>query len=352
LTAQAYAEQLRVTNLNQDVGSENTSTILISDDYAGTTHPMTILKGVLVMDRVLDLNSNMPLTLQGFHAGREIVFPTEEDLTERHHIIDVDTARTFYEISSFYLAFEDAFKRQASEIAELLGGCPGWESGSYGRKPPTQRRGEVMPDPSGVGRDPAHSKDDPAEIKRAQRKLAEAEALKALARRRLKELGVSGAVMNAELLTVNPAGAVVNAQPASATKPEPVPATPAAIKQEPTAWSQSLRDNLKLAMELVADATGPQQIQRKQLHDSAVRAFKSGQEAEGYLALGRIFLDANLSYTAVELFEAASQTANTKEVHRALAEAYARMGKTKESKKHREQARLIQVQPAVYASRD
>ena len=64
------------------------------------------LKSVLVLKRLLDLNPTLRLTLDDFHAGRDLVMPAETDLRERHHMVDWETARLFYETLDYYYAFE------------------------------------------------------------------------------------------------------------------------------------------------------------------------------------------------------------------------------------------------------
>ena len=67
----------------------------------------------------------MPVTIEEFRVGRQIIFPTEQELKDKYHVIDYDTARFFYEIINYYPEFEKAFNRDtASIILELRGVKP------------------------------------------------------------------------------------------------------------------------------------------------------------------------------------------------------------------------------------
>ena len=79
------------------------------------------LRRVLILKYVLDLNKNLPQTLQGFHPGVQILFPTREDMRTRYHPIDRDVARLFYETQFPYQISERKFNRAVHEIEDLLG---------------------------------------------------------------------------------------------------------------------------------------------------------------------------------------------------------------------------------------
>jgi hypothetical protein len=83
--------------------------------------PLEFLQGVLVLKHLLQLNETMPLTLKEFHIGRQIIFPTQEELQQSNLFIDRETARLFYEVFAYYPAFEQEFNRQASQINKNLG---------------------------------------------------------------------------------------------------------------------------------------------------------------------------------------------------------------------------------------
>ena len=83
--------------------------------------PLELLRGVLVLKHVLSLNETMPLTLKEFHIGRQIIFPTQEELKQSNLFIDRETAKLFYEVYSYYPAFEQEFNRETREINKNLG---------------------------------------------------------------------------------------------------------------------------------------------------------------------------------------------------------------------------------------
>ncbi|HKC24517.1 MAG TPA: hypothetical protein VKF32_07225, partial [Thermoanaerobaculia bacterium] len=101
-------------------------TVLVTDEFSGTARPLDVLKGVMVLRRLLALNPNLRLSIDGFRAGRQIVFPTESEMRQSYHLIDAEAARLFYEITSYYPAFEKEFKRQARVLVERMGGCEWW----------------------------------------------------------------------------------------------------------------------------------------------------------------------------------------------------------------------------------
>ncbi|MBN4056277.1 type II and III secretion system protein [Rhodothermus sp. AH-315-K08] len=83
---------------------------------------LEVLMGALVLKRVLTLNADMPLTLDEFKVGREIILPTEEDLKNRFHIVDREIAQFVHEIYYYYPAFERAFNSSTRELFDLLDG--------------------------------------------------------------------------------------------------------------------------------------------------------------------------------------------------------------------------------------
>ncbi len=52
--------------------------------------------------------------------GRQIIFPTEQDLKQRFLIIDRDAAMFFYEVIQYYPEFERSFNRETQRITALL----------------------------------------------------------------------------------------------------------------------------------------------------------------------------------------------------------------------------------------
>jgi hypothetical protein len=115
-----YVEQ--ISALNSDDLERNT--ILLSTSVAppgvrGAT-ALEVLKGVLVLKRIISLNHSMPLTIQEFRVGRQMVFPTENELRDKYHIIDYDAARFFYQIINYYPEFERAFNEDSAAILERI----------------------------------------------------------------------------------------------------------------------------------------------------------------------------------------------------------------------------------------
>jgi hypothetical protein len=115
-----YVEQISVLN-SEDL---DRNTVLLSTSVSppgvrGAT-ALEVLKGVLVLKRIISLNHSMPLTIQEFRVGRQMVFPTENELRDKYHIIDYDAARFFYQIINYYPEFENAFNRDSKGILERI----------------------------------------------------------------------------------------------------------------------------------------------------------------------------------------------------------------------------------------
>jgi general secretion pathway protein D len=111
-----YIEQM--STLNADDPDRNR--ILLSSTVSppgvrGAT-ALEVLKGVLVLKRILSLNSSMPVTIDEFRVGRQIIFPTEQELKDKYHVIDYEVARFFYEVINYYPEFETAFNRDSASI--------------------------------------------------------------------------------------------------------------------------------------------------------------------------------------------------------------------------------------------
>ena len=121
LTAEKYQVRLTADNSRNPDGSPRNWAILLTDAYSGIrVSPLDLLRGVLILKRVMELNSSMPLTLKEFHVGRDIIFPSKEDLSQGYHIIDRDAARLFYEVINYYSAFEQEFNHQIQHMIETL----------------------------------------------------------------------------------------------------------------------------------------------------------------------------------------------------------------------------------------
>lgn len=121
LAADQYVQALARSNHRKADGEPDQWTAILSSSYSGiTSDPLELLKRVLVLKRVLALNPNLSLTLKEFYAGRQIVFPTDEDLAERFHLLDPEAAKLFYEVALYYPAFEQEFMYQNRKILRLL----------------------------------------------------------------------------------------------------------------------------------------------------------------------------------------------------------------------------------------
>ncbi len=117
----SYARQLAGANRTDAQGNFVDWSILLSESGGGIrVTPLDLLKGVLTLKRVLGLNSSLPLTLADFHVGRQITFPSEEELQNRFHVVDRDTARLFYEVFAYYSVFESEFNRKTREVRRRL----------------------------------------------------------------------------------------------------------------------------------------------------------------------------------------------------------------------------------------
>ena len=62
----------------------------------------------------------MALTVNEFHVGRQIIFPTDDELHDRYQIIDRETAQYFYEVINYYPAFEQEFAHQTKRAVTEL----------------------------------------------------------------------------------------------------------------------------------------------------------------------------------------------------------------------------------------
>jgi len=119
----SYIRNLMVGNRPLPDGSPNAWTVLLSDVNPSGVRGATgieVLQGVLVLKRILALNKSLPLSIREFRVGRQIIFPTEQDLQQRFHIIDRDAARFFYEVIQYYPEFEQSFNRQTRRITQVL----------------------------------------------------------------------------------------------------------------------------------------------------------------------------------------------------------------------------------------
>ena len=123
LTIQNYMNALLSGNSRNPDGSPRNWQVLLNKDKVpgvlGAT-PLEVLQGALVLKQVLELNKDMPLTLREFRAGRQVIFPSQEELTSRYHQVDRQVAQLFYEIYNYYPAFEQEFNRQTRKMNAQL----------------------------------------------------------------------------------------------------------------------------------------------------------------------------------------------------------------------------------------
>ena len=111
-----YVEQMSLLNAQDP----NRNTLLLCPEISPPgvrgANALEVLKGVLVLKRILALNSSMPVTINEFRVGRQIIFPTEQELKDKYHVVDYDAVRFFYEVINYYPEFENAFNRDCQAI--------------------------------------------------------------------------------------------------------------------------------------------------------------------------------------------------------------------------------------------
>ena len=114
-----YVEFLRRANLIDEQKRPVKWSIILADE-----DDVRHLQQSLILKRVLELNSKLPLTLEAFQPGLQVLFPSREDMAGRYHLIDGDVAQLFYETASsqYYPAFERIFNRRVDQIEQELGG--------------------------------------------------------------------------------------------------------------------------------------------------------------------------------------------------------------------------------------
>jgi general secretion pathway protein D len=118
-----YVNMLMTGNRPLPGGDPDAWTVLLSEVNPSGVRGATgieVLQGVLVLKRILALNKSLPMTIREFRVGRQIIFPTEQDLKQRFHIIDRDAARFFYEVIQYYPEFEQSFNRKTRQITTAL----------------------------------------------------------------------------------------------------------------------------------------------------------------------------------------------------------------------------------------
>ena len=96
--------------------------VVISRDAPGQRSPVRWLQSAAVLKRLIELNSNVPLTLDSFYTGLQLIYPTEDDLSKGFHLLDAETAKYWYQIQDYYPAFEQHLNAALDELAVLNGG--------------------------------------------------------------------------------------------------------------------------------------------------------------------------------------------------------------------------------------
>ena len=121
VTVQNYPEVLINGNDRNPDGTPHDWQVLVSKNYSGIrVSPLELLQGVIVLKKLLELNRSMPLTLKEFHIGRQIVFPSQEELQQGYHLVDREVAQLFYEVYNYYPSFEQEFNRETRQMNAML----------------------------------------------------------------------------------------------------------------------------------------------------------------------------------------------------------------------------------------
>ncbi len=119
-----YVAELRRRNRRGEGGSWSRMSVLLNKCYQrrGGRSTLEMLRSVLALKRVLDVNPSLPLNLDAFHVGREVVFPDAQSLESASHVVDRRAAELFYETLVYYPAFEEEFDQAVRGIQALLDG--------------------------------------------------------------------------------------------------------------------------------------------------------------------------------------------------------------------------------------
>ena len=113
----SYKNELGRLNTQGATPDEDVFTILLSKSEPKYEKR---LYEVLIMKKLLEMNPDLELTFDYFKAGIEILFPTAQVLNNNAHIVDRDAAKYFYEVNTYYGAFELEFNRFTKELSELI----------------------------------------------------------------------------------------------------------------------------------------------------------------------------------------------------------------------------------------
>jgi len=78
------------------------------------------LREVLILNRLIEMNSDILEDLSNFKPGIEIILPAPETLEGEYFVVDLNTARAFYEINDFNNVFDKRFLSEIKRINTLL----------------------------------------------------------------------------------------------------------------------------------------------------------------------------------------------------------------------------------------
>ena len=75
---------------------------------------------ILILKKLLEINSDLKQQIASFQPGIEILFPAPEVLEKNFHVVDRDVARYFYEVTNYYGMFEKEFNRETAAVGQML----------------------------------------------------------------------------------------------------------------------------------------------------------------------------------------------------------------------------------------
>ena len=117
LSVDSHDNLLWDMNKYDDFGEAEQWTIVLANE-----DDVDRLRQSLVLKRVLELNKNLALTMQGFRPGVQILFPSREDIRSRWHAIDREVARLFFENRFPYQIAERVFNETVRQVNSGIGG--------------------------------------------------------------------------------------------------------------------------------------------------------------------------------------------------------------------------------------
>ena len=98
-------------NVYDEFGNPHQLAIVLAD-----AEDVERLGAVLVLKTLLELNRELERTLQVFRPGLQILFPSREEMRSRHHLIDREVARLFYETEFYYPVFAQIFNQTINDL--------------------------------------------------------------------------------------------------------------------------------------------------------------------------------------------------------------------------------------------